>query len=74
MEFLTTQRKHLANGKIAMSQVNRTCTLNRSLTSSSCVQSPKHIFGAIYSNNTRQQECNCKVKSVGDAKVRKVFQ
>ena len=42
--------------------------------SSACAQSHKQIFGGIYSNDTRQQECTCKVQSVGDAKVRKVFQ
>ena len=44
------------------------------ITSSLCVRCPKQIFGGKYPNETRQQEINCIVETVGNEKVRNIFQ
>ena len=51
-----------------MSQVNRTCTLNKSLQ----VAYVSEVLSISLEENI-QQESNCKVRSVGDEKVRNIL-
>ena len=65
---------NLANGKIPMSQVNRTCTLNRSLR----VADGSEVLNKSLDENTLMRQCNnnviVKCKLFLNKKVRNIFQ